>query len=400
MKRPGQLLTRRGTLRLGLAGLTGMVPIVADSHYSQHQQTSNQIQIHLSKPQRYSDSAMDSLKKRAESKGLIYGAAAEAYRLSTDNKFAANFIQECSILAPEGGLKWIPLRPAPNQFNFTFGDWLAEFAHLNNVLFRGHTLVWDQALPDWFKETINYKNAERFLVEHITTVVKHYAGKIHSWDVVNEGVAVGYSNRSDNLSLSPWMRFIGKGYIDIAFRAAAEADPQALLVYNDCWLDYDTSRDNAQRVAVLNLLEYLKSIGTPIHALGIQAHLRGRETRFNPKKFRQFLSDVASLGLKIMITELDVADAGLPADIDLRDRIVAHAYEEYLSVALDEPAVIAVLTWGLSDRSSWLSEAVPRSDKLPVRPLPLDANFKRKLAWNAIARAFDNAPVRSKPRLR
>jgi endo-1,4-beta-xylanase len=142
------------------------------------------------------------------------------------------------------------------------------------------------------------------------------------------------------------------------------------------------------------LLEGLKSKGTPIHALGIQAHLLPGKNKFNQEKLRRFLRDVASLGLKIMITEMDVADKELPVDIKIRDRIIAGVYEDYLSAALDEKAVIAVITWGLSDRNSWLSEFQPRDDHAPVRPLPLDAQMQRKLVWNAIARAFDHAPKR------
>ncbi|MGA9382056.1 MAG: endo-1,4-beta-xylanase, partial [Phormidium sp.] len=115
---------------------------------------------------------------------------------------------------------------------------------------------------------------------------------------------------------------------------------------------------------------------------------------FNQKKYSKFLSDVASLGLKIMITELDVEDDKLPRNIAIRDRMVAAAYQDYLSVVLEQPAVIGVLTWGLSDRYTWLSSYRPRPDKAPVRTLPLDANLQRKLAWNAIARAFDSAPKR------
>jgi endo-1,4-beta-xylanase len=165
-------------------------------------------------------------------------------------------------------------------------------------------------------------------------------------------------------------------------------------VYNDYGLDYNTPEDEGRRVAVLRWLERLKSIGTPVHALGIQAHLRADETRFNPRKLRTFLNDVAGLGLKLIISELDVADNKLPKDVNVRDRIVAGVYEDYLSVVLDEPAVIALITWGLSDRSTWLSQHTPREDKAPVRPLPLDDQLNRKLAWNAIARAFDKAPRR------
>jgi endo-1,4-beta-xylanase len=159
-------------------------------------------------------------------------------------------------------------------------------------------------------------------------------------------------------------------------------------------LEYNTSEHEAKRTAVLKLLERLKSKGTPVHAFGMQSHLLGHETRFNPQKLRDFFRNVASLGLKIMITEMDVADKSLPLDIQVRDRIVAGVYEDYLSVALDEKAVIAVITWGLSDKYSWLNEFQPRPDRKPVRPLPLDAQMQPKLAWNAIARAFDHAPKR------
>jgi endo-1,4-beta-xylanase len=109
---------------------------------------------------------------------------------------------------------------------------------------------------------------------------------------------------------------------------------------------------------------------------------------------KAFLRDVASLGLKIMITELDVIDQKLPLDVNVRDRIVAGVYEDYLSLVLEEPAVTTVITWGLSDRYTWYSRFNARDDKAPVRPLPLDEGRKRKLAWNAIARAFDKAPKR------
>ena len=169
-----------------------------------------------------------------------------------------------------------------------------------------------------------------------------------------------------------------------------------MLVYNDYGLEYDTPDQEQKRTAVLKFLEDQKSKGTPIHALGIQSHLdhlEKTEKKFSAKKFREFLKNVADLGLKIMLTELDVNDTKLPGDINLRDRYVAAAYEDYLSVVLDEPAVIAVITFGLSDRYTWLTE-FPREDGQPVRPLPLDAQMKRKLAWQAMARAIDAAPQR------
>ena len=334
------------------------------------------------------------LKKRAAAKGLIYGAATMQNYLVSDTNFRSCFVRECGILVPENDLKWDALRPSPKKFDFTFADWLLGFTLRNGMLFRGHTLVWHMQLPQWFKEVVNRQNAEQFLQEHVATVTKRYAGQIHSWDVVNEAIEPG-DGHPDKLRKTPWLEFLGPDYIELAFRTAAAYDSQAMLVYNELGLEYDTNDGEARRTGVLKLLERLKSKGTPIHALGIQSHLIGDETRLSPKKLRKFLADVAELGLKIMITELDVVDQKLPSNSALRDRIVAARYQDYLSTVLQERAVIAVLTWGLSDKYTWHSSFNPRSDKTPVRPLPLDSTFlKRKLAWNAMARAFDQAPKR------
>lgn len=343
-----------------------------------------------------------SLRDRAARKGLIYGAAGllrevdTQYQLSSDREYPVRFSEECGILVPGLELKWAWLRPTSTTFSFTAADRLAVFARSNNMLFRGHTLVWHEALPIWFQTTVNSQNAERILRDHITTVVGHYAGKMHSWDVVNEAIHPP-DGQPGGLRNTPWFKLLGQQYIELAFRTASESDPNAMLVYNDWGLDYDTLDGKAKRDAVIELLRRLKSNGTPVHALGIQAHLRGDEARFDPAKLRAFLKEVANLDLKILITEMDVRDQNLPSDISVRDGIVAGVYEDYLSVVLEEPAVIAVLTWGLSDKYSWLSTFAPRSDNAPVRPLPLDEKHNRKLAWNAIARAFDKAPNRIKP---
>lgn len=387
-----RLLSRRYALWLGLGSLACIGAVGGGAEFKRQQI------LALDDPKRdYTVVGSSSLKKRAAAKGLIYGAAVRHDHLLQDSRYATRVAQECRILVPEWALKWSspnkPLRPSPDRFDFSAADEMLKFATAHGMLFRGHTLVWHEALPKWFKEQVNRKNAKQFLEQHITTVVGRYAGKIHSWDVVNEAIEPVY-RRSDGLRVSPWLELLGPDYISQAFRMAAVADPKAMLVYNDYGLDYNTSQDEAKRTAVLKLLERLKSQGTPIHALGIQAHLSGSETRFSPEKLREFLRNVASLGLKILITEMDVTDKELPRNLTVRDRIVAGAYEDYLNVVLEEPAVNAVMTWGLSDRYTWLSEFQPRKDGGSVRPLPLNAQMNRKLVWNAMARAFDNAPKR------
>lgn len=385
MKKKQKLMKRR----LFLLSLGALATTAAIAKADKFSALKNSLQPLDNKKRNFTVVGNRSLRDRAAARNLIYGAASDYRYLSVDAKLAAVFAQECGILVPENDMKWKTLRPSPDSFNFVQSDWLAEFAQDHKMLLRGHTLVWHEALPKWFKNTVNRQNALPILLKHIETVAGRYAGKIHSWDVVNE-VVLPKDGRSDGLRNTPWLQLLGPDYIDIAFRAAAKADPQALLVYNDYGLDYDTRENEAKRTAVLKLLERLKSIGTPIQAFGMQAHLWAEETRFNPKKLKAFLQEVASLGLKILITEMDVKDQKLPVDAEVRDRIVAGIYEDYLSAVLEEPAVIAVLTWGLSDRYTWLSEFNPRDDKAPVRTLPLDRRLQRKLAWNAIARAFDN----------
>ncbi|EGJ35101.1 MAG: endo-1,4-beta-xylanase [Moorea sp. SIO1G6] len=390
-----KLMIGRRELLLGLGSLASVGPLTRCKSIRQ----SNSIQA-IDDPKRdFAVAQGASLKERAAAKGLIYGAESRFPDLSSNPALGTRFAQECAMLVPGWGLKWFvstpsspPLCPHPHQFDFTAGDWMADFAKTHGLLFRGHTLIWHISLPPWFEETVNRQNAEQFLVRHIKTVAGRYVGQMHSWDVVNEAIAT-FQGRADGLRKTPWLKFLGPKYIDLAFRIAAVADPKAMLLYNEYGLSYDSSDEQAKRRAVLKLLEGLKSQGTPCHALGIQAHLRGNK-RINPHSLRKFLRDVASMGFKILITELDVRDDKLPKDVTVRDRMVAQAYEDYLSVVLDEPAVIAVVTWGFSDRYTYLSSFHPRSDGAPVRPLPLDADFQPKLAWNAIARAFDNAPKR------
>jgi endo-1,4-beta-xylanase len=338
-----------------------------------------------------------SLKQRAASKGLVYGIESTYTDITSDKKLAALIAKESMLLAPGLELKWYvganSLRPDPDSFDFTRADWMAKFARTNGMRLRGHTLVWHESLPPWFAEQVNNQNAQQMLTQHIQKVVGRYAGKMHSWDVVNEAIAVPHGQPL-SLRKTPWWELLGPNYIEIAFRAAAKADPKALLVYNDYGLEYDTPEDEAKRTAVLKLLKHLKSRGVPVHALGIQSHLEGHETHFNAKKFKAFLKQVADLNLKIMITELDVNDQKLPANPAIRDRIVAAVYEDYLSAALSEKAVTTVVIWGISDRITWLSTKSPRADGAAMRPLPRDANLKPKLVWNAIARAFDRAPKR------
>lgn len=323
------------------------------------------------------------LKYLAAQKGLKFGCAMG--EPENDRILARAIVSDCNIITGEYQMKWDTLRPTSLDFDFSAADRLVNFAIDNGIAVRGHTLVWHDALPAWFGTTVNSANAEEFLTNHINTVVGRYAGKIHSWDVINE--AISGIDGNPTLRDSPWSILLGADYIKIAFEAARNADPAALLAYNDYGLDY--SFDEGHRTAILAFLEGLLDDDIPIDALGIQAHLDAAAVdQFAPSLLRSFLGDVASLGLKIMITELDVIDRSLPQNVVERDHLVGQFYGKYLECVLEEPAVISVQTWGLSDRYTWIGDYAPRNDGASVRPLPLDRYMLRKPSWEAIAESL------------
>jgi endo-1,4-beta-xylanase len=312
--------------------------------------------------------------------------------LASVPKYADLVTKQCGIIAPGNELKWDVLRPSPSQFDFTEGDWIEEFARPRGMQFRAHTLAWEQALPKWFSTTVNLDNAKRMLLSHIHTVVGHYSGQVSSWDVVNEAVEIE-DDRPDGLKVTPWLLYLGPGYLELAYRAAHEADPNAVLVYNENRLEPEGRVYEQRRQAVLSLLTQLVRKGVPIHGLGIQAHLLAT-TNVSGPGFRKFLHAVESLGLSILVTELDVRDHLLPGEVPVRDGLVAKQYHDFLSFILQFKSVKTVLTWGLSDRSTWIAGYSPRKDGLPVRPLLFDADLQPKPAFDAVMRAFNEAPKR------
>lgn len=326
--------------------------------------------------------------------GLLYGAAAAWPQLRDDVTYAEAFARECNILVPENVLKMGLVQPQPGVFRFEPADFMAEFCRRHDMRMRGHTLVWHEQTWRWLKTEVNSQNARKHLEEHIRAVAGRYRGRMHSWDVVNEAVHVP-DGREDGLRVTPFLELLGPGYIELAFRLAREADPEAKLTYNDYGLDYDTPEQEAKRKAVLRLLRELKERDAPVHAFGMQAHLDWKEFRnFRAETLQRFFREVASLGLEIYITELDVSDRDLPDDIAERDEGIAQVYATYLKAALAEPAVKAVLTWGLTDRYTWLAGRRRRASGTPVRVLPLDRDYQRKPAWRAIRDAFQSAGAR------
>ncbi|HVJ02720.1 MAG TPA: endo-1,4-beta-xylanase [Sphingomonas sp.] len=340
------------------------------------------------------------LDARARRTGRRFGCAIKSSQLAKDPAFTQAVLREAGVVVQEYELKRHVTQPAPGRYDFSGNDKLIAFAQEHGLAARGHTLVWYAKNPPWLEAELPRANArakEELLGGYIQTAMRRYAGKISEWDVVNEPVEPK-EGRPDGLrARNIWEQAFGERYIDMAFHIAREADPRARLFLTDFGLEHASRRCADRRKAILGLLERALARGVPIDALGIQGHLKPFREPFDERTFANFLDEVRGMGLHIAITELDIADRGGPADVEPRDAEVAAVGRAFLDVALANPATGSVLSWGLSDRYSWLSTTPEYRwpDGQPSRGLPLDAQLHRKRLWAAMAAAFDAAPVRA-----
>ena len=326
------------------------------------------------------------LREFARSKGLYFGTAVSDSQLHRPD-FIPLLLDQCSILVAENQMKWRGTHPEQDRFDFTQADFFMDFAAAHHLPARGHNLCWHEHNPQWLDSAITPQNAVSLLTTHIQAVVTRYKGRIHSWDVLNEAIDPTHKN-PQGLRNSLWLQNIGEDYVELAYRTAAKADPAAILTYNDYDIETDTPAQGAKREAILALLQHLIKKGVPIQALGVQAHLRTNEGTPTWTGLNKFLLEIEKLNLQVFVTELDVDDSFMPADIPERDRQVAELYRSFLENILRHNSVKAVLTWCLSDRDSWLQNFRPRKDGLPQRPLPFDAQLNTKLAFFALRDAL------------
>jgi endo-1,4-beta-xylanase len=341
------------------------------------------------------------LRALAAKRGLLYGTAISAAQITGDPDFVGLVMREAGLVVAENDMKWQFMnRGGPGDDDYSRADTVAGFAAANALVLRGHNLLWYHRTPAWFSTLPDRREKERAIVQRIEQMAGRYRGKVHSWDVVNESIEPK-DGRPDGLRVAVFLEALGPEYLDLAYHVAREADPMARLVVNEYDVELDSPEQEARRTTLLSLLQRMRQSGTPVDAVGIQAHLTAvGGTPFSAKRLRRFLADIAGLGLTIQITELDVTDENTPADNAVRDRLVADAYRRFLDAALDEPAVKMVVTWGLSDRYSWIvrgesGSSSRRSDGLTPRPLLFDADLHPKPAWKAIAAAFTRAPPRA-----
>jgi endo-1,4-beta-xylanase len=342
--------------------------------------------------------------RNAYSNDFLIGVALNTSQVNGQNAKAGEIAaRQFSSLTPENEMKWQSIHPQPEVYRFEGADAYAGFARAHKMALIGHTLVWHSQTPDWVfkgKEGGDATREEllRLMKEHIHTVVGHFKGKVKGWDVVNEALSDG---GPDILRNSPWRRIIGDDYLDYAFRFAKEADPDAELYYNDYGLENENKRRNC-----VALLRGMIERGVPINGVGTQSHFQLNHPSLD--EVEKTIKDFSALGLKVMVTELDVdvlpsrnnsgnADIsrreeggdssnpyinGLPADMQEK---LAKRYADLFDCYLRHRKFITRVTlWGLGDETSWLNN-------FPIRgrtnyPLLIDRELKPKSAFFAVMR--------------
>jgi endo-1,4-beta-xylanase len=315
----------------------------------------------------------EALRELAEKRNIHFGAAVNQRAFQSDEAYTAWLARECNIITAENAMKWSRLRPSQETYDFKAADAMVDFAEKNNMRVRGHTLVWHQMLPPWLTEG-EWSRDEliALLREHIFTVATHYRGRVWAWDVVNEAVKDDASMRD-----SFWLKGIGPDYVEMAFRWAREADPDALLFYNDF-----VAEGGAKPSTVIHdYVQAMQAKGVPIDGVGLQLHLNA-ENPFRAWHLQQAVQRFAALNLEVHFTEIDVR-LPLPATERMLNR-QAWIYRNLMKITLEEPACTTMVLWGLTDKYSW----VPNFFDGKGSALIIDPQYQPKPAYTALSKAF------------
>ncbi|WP_114381019.1 endo-1,4-beta-xylanase [Paenibacillus prosopidis] len=319
----------------------------------------------------------------AFSQSFDIGAAVNTRTIQTQKELLA---YHYNSITPENEMKFESLHPSEDTYTFEHADEIASFAKAQGMKLRGHTLVWHNQTPDWlFRDskdgTIEAETLLTRMKTHIDTVVKRYKDSIYAWDVVNEVIA---DEGTELLRHSKWLDIAGEGFIAKAFEYAHEADPKAVLFYND----YNESNP-VKREKIYKLVKGLVDHGVPIHGVGLQAHWN--ITNPGLDDIRSAIERYASLGLQLQITEMDVSvfehddrRTDLTAPTERMKELQTERYEQFFKLFREYKQHISAVTfWGAADDYTWL-------DYFPVRsrknwPLLFDEQQQPKEAfWRVI----------------
>jgi endo-1,4-beta-xylanase len=295
-----------------------------------------------------------------------YFGAAVVPNLLGDPAYSSTLDLEFNSVVAENAMKWDATEPNPGQFNFSGGDQIVEYAQSRGMRVHGHTLVWHAQQPGWV-QGLTGNDLRQAMLNHIAGVAGHWSGQIDSWDVANEAFEWDGSRRQSNLQQQ-----LGDGWIEEAFRAAREADPDAKLCYND----FSTDGINPKSNGIYDMVVDFRARGVPIDCVGFQSHLSWDS---DLSSYRENLQRFAELGVEVQITELDVGGSGAPQ---------ANVYRTVTEACMAVSGCAGITTWGITDLHTWRPNDTP---------LLFDTNYQKKEAYFAVLDALNagsNGPAR------
>ena len=318
------------------------------------------------------------------------GAAVNSWDIADpESDQCKTILKQFNTLVLENESKPDALHPSENQYNFDTFDKFVDFCEENNITPRGHCLVWHSQVPGWFFKDGNGDASAELLLdrmrEHIKTIVGRYKGRVKSWDVCNEVIG-----DDGQLRFSDWSRIVGDfdgdgdkyDFIEEAFRAAREADPDARLMIND----YSIESSTEKTIRMYNAVKQMLSEGVPIDGVGFQMHVGNGISYDTLKENFAIIARLKEINpdFVIEVTELDVNCYGWgqeKKDVELTDEFLEEFNKTYtdvfkLMIELSEEGLLdSVIMWGLHDGVSWLNDGHQNY------PMLIDRDLKLKEAY-------------------
>mmetsp|Transcript_13162 Transcript_13162/g.27849 ORF Transcript_13162/g.27849 Transcript_13162/m.27849 type:complete len:502 (+) Transcript_13162:205-1710(+) len=307
-------------------------------------------------------------------------------------QYAKTLRTEFNAVVVEHHLKWAPLcvsEPGPfddgsesrrlGRYDFHHADAIVDWALKHKMRVKGHVLVWHVTSPKLLEDLAPEEVREQ-VRRHIFTTMGHFRGRIKVWDVVNEALAPN-GTLADNV----FFRKLGPGYIEECFRWAHEADPAAVLLYNDNKVEGMNGPNKSKADGFYRLLASLVKTGVPVHGCGIQAHFNAAGTGRNrvptPRMVKNQIHRLGNLGLRVNISEMDVRVSQLAPD--LRAIAQRQIYHDIIAAALTEPSFDGLWLWGFTDKHTWVTRFYSEDE-----PLVFDESYARKEAYYGLRDAL------------
>jgi len=315
---------------------------------------------------------VEPLRGAAQASGKLVGTAVPSNLLS-DARYAATLGRHFNYLTAEYEMKWDAIEHTRGSNDFSAGDTIVSYGQANGMQIKGHALIWHGSVPPWVG-ALSAAELRLAFEDHIRSVAEHYRGRVRAWDVVNEAIAVDGSGLRDTV----FRQKLGDQYIADAFRLARQADPQALLFYND----YGGEGLNQKSDRIYDLVQGLRAQGVPIDGVGLQMHVSAT----NPPSadgIAANMSRLASLGLFVNISEMDIRIRDLPGTVQARLEVQKLQYHSIVGVCVAEPRCDGVTFWGFTDAHSWIDAQFGADD-----PLLFDEQYAAKPAFYGVLDAF------------